>query len=271
VSTDNILVIGGGKMGGALIRAWLDAGVTAPRHLWLAEPDEARARTFGEWGVQVGPEAGPLCAHADTIVVAVKPQVFSEVIHPLADALADKLVISILAGVSVGTLAEYAPQARWVRAMPNQPAVVRRGATGLYTAQTLDREEHTRCTQLFEAVGIALWLRDETLMHAVTALSGGGPAVFAVLAEACEDAAVQWGLARAEARRLTLATMAGAAAQMEASNGPPSDLKDAVTSPAGTTIEAIAAMEQAGVRAGVIEALGAAARRSRTLAGEDAS
>lgn len=261
-----IAVLGGGKMGGGLIAGWLNAGLLTPAQLFVVEPDIKLAAAFKKLRVAVL-DSQSACQKSDAVVVAVKPQLLGDVLPPLATALKGKTAISIAAGVSVGSLQGWAPQARWIRAMPNQPATVGAAATGLFAGSRAGKVERDLASALFGAVGSAVWLQSESLLHAVTGLSGSGPAFVAVFAEALEDAGVKAGLPRVQARQLALETIAGSAKQMLQQDLAPAELKDAVTSPAGTTIAGLQALEQGGLRAATLAAVEAAVKRSRELGG----
>lgn len=262
-----VAVLGGGKMGGGLADGWLQTGLLTKAALSIVEPDAKTAAALKRQGLAVAAKADIAVAKADVVVVAVKPQALAAVIQPLAAAMAGKLAISIAAGLELKTLQALAPKARWVRAMPNQPVTVGVGATGLYADRRLSAKDRQIAEKLFAAVGIAVWVQNEGHLHAVTGLSGSGPAFAAIFIEAMEDAGVQAGLPRATARRLALQTVAGTARQIAAQAMTPSELKDAVTSPAGTTIAGIQALEQGGLRAAVLAAVAAAVARSKELAG----
>lgn len=261
-----VAVIGGGAMGGALVRGWLDAGLLAPGAVVVVDPAEAVRGALAPLGVELRASADGLAA--DLWVLAVKPQLVGVVLPPLAAALAGKTAVSIAAGLPIAQLRTWAPGAHWLRAMPNQPVVVRAGATGLCAAADVPAEALARVEALFAAVGVVVRVDREELMHAVTGLAGSGPAFVAVVAEALEDAGVAAGLPRAAARELARQTLAGTAAQLAGEDLAPAALKDRVTSPAGTTIAGLAAAEDAGLRAAVMAAVAAAVRRSRELGGD---
>ena len=267
VQKPRILVVGGGAMGGALVRGWLADGLVAPADLLVVDPSAAVRGSLGAHGVEVRPDAAGLTA--DLWVLAVKPQLLQVVLAPLAAQLKGQTAVSIAAGVSLRTLADCAPGTHWVRAMPNQPAVVRAGATGLFASAEVAAEARALVERLFAAVGAVVWVEREELMHAVTGLAGSGPAFVAVVAEALEDAGVAAGLSRAAARLLARRTIGGTAAQLEGEDLAPATLKDRVTSPGGTTIAGLAAAEDAGLRAAVQAAVFAAVHRSRELGGDE--
>lgn len=262
-----VTVLGGGKMGGSLARGWLRAGVVSASGLTVVEPDRKTAATLQRDKIHVVGDAARGVAAADTLVVAVKPQVLGDVVAPLAHGLAGKRCISIAAGLELKTLQTLVPGARWLRAMPNQPITVGAGATGLLAGRKATREDKAVAERLFSACGSVAWVANESLLHAVTGLSGSGPAFVAVFAEALEDAGVQAGLPRATARALALQTLAGAALQMQSESLAPAALKDAVTSPGGTTIAGIQALEAGGLRAATLAAVAAAVARGKELAG----
>lgn len=267
IQAARVAVIGGGKMGAGLVRGWLAAAALRPEDIVVAEPHVPSAETLAALGVRIA-AAGDAVAAAPLVVLAVKPQVLAAVVQELAAALSGRLAVSIAAGIPLKQLEAWAPAARWVRAMPNQPVTVRAGATALVAAAGVRAAERRDVEALFAAVGRTVWLDDEAALHAVTGLAGSGPAFVAVFLEAMEDAGVRAGLPRQLARELALATVAGSVAQLRHTSCEPAQLKDAVTSPGGTTIAGLAALEEAGLRAAVHAAVAAATARSRELAGD---
>lgn len=260
---ERLVLVGGGQMGGALVRGFVRAGVLAQGAVTVVEPHAPTRETWVAEGWGAVADAAGL--EAGTWLLAVKPQLLESVVRDLAPQLGGALAISVAAGVSLDDLAAWAPAARWVRSMPNQPALVGAGATGLVAAPEVSAAERERVETLFAAVGRAVWLGQESLMHAVTGLSGSGPAFVALVAEALEDAGVDEGLPRALARELALATLAGAARQMQDEALAPAQLKERVTSPGGTTIAGLRAAEQQGLKAAVMAAVAAATARSKEL------
>jgi pyrroline-5-carboxylate reductase len=264
--------LGAGAMGEALAGGLLAAGVPADR-LRAADPDAGQRQRFGAaLGIATTADNAALARDSDVVVIAVKPAVVSRVLAALRkeapDALAAPLWISIAAGVSLARLAaDLPPGARIVRAMPNTPALVRAGATAFAANASATASDRSTAQALFESVGLAWEAPDEALLDAVTGLSGSGPAYVFVFLEALADAGVRAGLPRDAAHRLACQTVLGSAKLALDTGLHPGQLKDRVTSPGGTTIAGLARLEAGGFRAAVLEAVEAATRRSKELAG----
>ncbi|WP_410209494.1 pyrroline-5-carboxylate reductase [Aquirhabdus sp.] len=264
-STKIVAFIGGGNMAQALIGGLLAEGLPATM-IRVAEPVAELREILALRGVGAFSTATEAVKGADVVVLAVKPQIIQAVLAELADLVADKLVISIAAGISVATIAHgLAGQERIVRAMPNTPALVQTGATGLYADDVLSQLDRDTAATILSAAGLVLWVEDESLMHAVTAVSGSGPAYFFYLMEAMIDAGVAQGLDERTARALTLQTALGAAQMAIISEDSPAKLRQKVTSPNGTTAAAIDYLDAHAVRAHIIDALAAAETRSIEL------
>jgi len=272
LESQRIGLLGAGAMGEALAGGLAAAGVPKAS-LRAADPDPAQRERFrAATGVEVGPDNVALVRASDVVVIAVKPAVVPRVLAGLRkdgdDALAAPLWISIAAGVSLARLAgDLPPGARIVRAMPNTPALVGAGATAFAANPAATPADRALAKALFESVGTAWEAPDEALLDAVTGLSGSGPAYVFVFLEALADAGVRAGLPRDAAHRLACQTVLGAAKLALESGLHPGQLKDRVTSPGGTTIAGLARLEAKGFRAAVHEAVEAATRRSKELAG----
>ncbi len=269
MDTVDIAFIGGGNMAASLVGGLIADGYP-PAAIRVADPDpERRAALEARWQVAVH-EGNPEAARgAAVVVLAVKPQTLAAAareVGPLARAQGS-LVLSVAAGVRTRDLARWLGfDAPLVRAMPNTPALVQSGATALYATPGTGEAERERAESILRAVGITVWLEDEALMDAVTALSGSGPAYFFLLMEALAAAGEALGLEPAQARLLTLETAFGAAKMALESEEPPAALRARVTSPGGTTERALAVLEEAGFRDLVHRAVSAARDRSRELA-----
>ena len=202
------------------------------------------------------------------MVLATKPQVLKQVSQALAPSLNDgQLIVSIAAGISCASLANWLGAERAiVRCMPNTPALLRQGASGLYANAAVSAAQRELAEQLLSAVGLALWLENEQQIDAVTAVSGSGPAYFFLLIEAMTAAGEKLGLSREIAEQLTLHTALGAARMATSSDVDAAELRRRVTSPNGTTEAAIKAFQAGGFEALVQQALDAAAHRSAELA-----
>jgi pyrroline-5-carboxylate reductase len=260
--------LGGGHMARALVAALLRQGVE-PARITVGEADAARrAALAGDLGVGVTDDNTALVQTADVLVLAVKPQDMTAALRPLQQALAARrpLVVSVAAGLTVEQLRRDCGAALpVVRAMPNRPAMLGSGATGLYAPAEVSAADRARAEALLGAAGIVAWIDDEPLMDAVTALSGSGPAYFFRLAEALAEAGRAQGLPAEVADRLAVATLAGAGA-MAAADTDLAALRASVTSRGGTTAAALAQFEADGLGPMVGRAVEAAVQRGRGLA-----
>ncbi len=264
-SSKIVAFIGGGNMAQALIGGLLAEGTPATT-INVAEPVAELRELLAVRGVNVFASALDAAIDADVIVLAVKPQIIQTVLHELAPYVAKKLVISIAAGVTVATLSKgLGGHSRIVRAMPNTPALVQTGATGLFASAIVDQDDRDNATNILSAAGLVLWVDDETLMHAVTAVSGSGPAYFFYLMEAMIKAGVEQGLDEKTAKALTLQTALGAAQMAIISGDNPTKLRTNVTSPNGTTAAAIEHLDAQQVSQHIVDALAAAGQRSVAL------
>ncbi|MBU3693851.1 MAG: pyrroline-5-carboxylate reductase [Rhodocyclaceae bacterium] len=262
-------------MASALIGGLLRTG-HPPAAIQVVEPDDAaRARLTHDFGIETRATASgdggataptarwPAC---DIAVLAVKPQVLRDVALAHAASLRDALVVSVAAGIRLADLGRWlGGHTRIVRAMPNTPALVGQGATGLAASAGLGDADRQRAQALFDAVGSSLWVDGDAGIDLVTALSGSGPAYMMLMVEALTAAGAAQGLDSAHAQQLALDTMAGAVALMRASNEPPAVLRARVTSPGGTTERAIAALQDGGFGSLVAAAVVAAQQRAAEL------
>lgn len=266
-----LVLVGCGKMGRALLDGWLAGGLDA-REVFVVEPDPAlRSDVRAVTGVQAVAEPKELPAELAprALVLAVKPQVMDAVL-PAYDPVVRRgaAVLSIAAGKTIaGFERAYGPGAAVVRAMPNTPAAIGRGASVLVANAKASAAQRALCEALMAAVGLALWVEDEEPMHAVTAMSGGGPAYVFLLIETLARAGVHAGLPEDLAERLAHATVTGAAELAAVSDDPPATLRANVTSPGGTTQKALEVlMANDGLQPLFDRAIAAAAERSRELA-----
>ncbi len=260
--------IGAGNMAGALIGGLVADGYPAD-YLWVSDIDtQALARLAGAHGVQTSARNAIVAEHAEVLVLAVKPQILGGVVRDLADIIQARrpLVVSIAAGIGAGSIDRWAGgNVAIVRCMPNTPAMVKTGATGLYATEQVSAEQRNQAEAILCAVGLTVWVDDEAQLDAVTALSGSGPAYFFLLMEAMEEAGIALGLPAATARLLSQQTALGAGRIAIESDEAPAELRRRVTSPGGTTEQAIAAFEAGGLREMVARAMQAAARRATEL------
>ena len=263
-----ILLLGGGRMGGAMLAGWRELGL-APS--FVVDPAPAAA-ALGGGGIDVVATAAsiPPWFHPAAVVIAVKPQQADAALPGIARfASSGAAMLSIMAGRDIaGLRATLGTDAPIVRAMPNTPAAIRQGITVACAGPGITAVQRSLCDRLLASVGEVAWVDDEGLLDAVTAVSGGGPAYVFLLAELLERAAAAQGIPAPLARRLARVTVAGSGALLAASAEEASALRIAVTSPAGTTERALAVlMADDAWPALVSRAIDAATRRSRELAG----
>lgn len=267
----SILLLGSGKMGGALLRGWLGHGVAAD-DIVVVEPAIEAAAGVTALGVRVVSAVAELPAdfRPVVIVLAVKPQILSEAVRPLLPLIASgTVVLSIAAGKTIANLKTLlGPDTPVVRAMPNLPASVGRGMQVAVASSNVPAAMRGRCETLLAAVGDVAWIEDEALMDAVTAVSGSGPAYVFLLIEGLAEAGVASGLPVALAMQLARATVIGAGELVFQARKPAADLRREVTSPGGTTEAALRVlMADDGLKPLLLRAVQAAAARSRELAG----
>ncbi|WP_095146075.1 MULTISPECIES: pyrroline-5-carboxylate reductase [unclassified Pseudomonas] len=267
MSKTRIAFIGAGNMAASLIGGLRAKGLDAAR-IRASDPGaETRARVNAEHGIDVFADNADAVQGADVVVLAVKPQAMKAVCEALRPSLApNQLVVSIAAGITCASMTRWLGAQPIVRCMPNTPALLRQGVSGLYATGEVSAEQRQQAEELLSAVGIALWLDEEQQLDAVTAVSGSGPAYFFLLIEAMTAAGEKLGLPRETAARLTLQTALGAAHMAVASDVDAAELRRRVTSPAGTTEAAIKTFQAGGFEALVESALDAAAHRSAEMA-----
>jgi pyrroline-5-carboxylate reductase len=262
-----LVLVGAGKMGGAMLQGWL-AGKLPPRKVAVLEPQPSKAiKALARRGVRINPK-GPIDKVA-ALVIAVKPQSAPEVLPPLAPWIGAKtVVVSIMAGRTLGFLEAALPGAAVVRAMPNTPAAIGRGITVAVGNRRVGAVARKLAGALLAATGSVEWVSDEALMDAVTAVSGSGPAYVFLLAEAMAQAGVAAGLPRALAEKLARETVAGSGELLHRLAEPAATLRQNVTSPGGTTAAALEVlMGRDGLEPLMTRAVAAATRRGRELAG----
>lgn len=265
-----IALLGGGRMGEALLGGWVDAGFERDE-LAVAEIDADRRHALERrfTGVRVVPSPAWAVADADVTVVAVKPGDVASVLEAALPSLADDaLVVSIAAGVTIGALEAAVPGRPVVRAMPNTPALVRRGAAAIAAGAHSSEPHLALAERLLGAVGVVV-RAPEHLLDAVTGLSGSGPAYVFLFAESLVEAGVLVGLPRATAETLVVETLLGSATLLAEGEEGAQTLRAAVTSPGGTTAAGLLAMERRGFRAAVLDAVLAATERSAELGRAD--
>ena len=253
-------------MAEAIIGGLLAGNVCRPDALWATDLVAARCdRLKSQFGVSVGSDNRKAVAWGEIAILAVKPQSLPEVLKEIGTSLSNKIVISIVAGVTIRTIGGQASAAKTIiRAMPNMPALIREGMTALAFGNGISEEDQTVARTIFETVGRVVSV-DERLMDAVTGLSGSGPAYVFQAIEALADGGVKMGLPRQTAELLAAQTVLGAAKMVLESDEHPAKLKDRVASPGGTTIAGLHQLEQGGFRATLMGAVEAATKRSQEL------
>lgn len=261
-----VALIGAGAMGGALLKGWLAAGSIDAARSAVFDPNikDEMADLCAQKGVAVNEGEGPF----DAMVLAVKPQAAADVLPHYAKLARDAIAISVMAGKSIAriqNLLEGAP--RVARVMPNLPAAIGRGASGLYAPEAIDAKGRAIIETLMQAAGETVWVRSEQEIDYVTAVSGSGPAYYFLLTEALAEAGASLGLDRKAAAALARATLAGAGAMMDADARAPAEMRKAVTSPGGTTEAALKIFDgdDAAMRKLVEKAVQAAAKRAGEL------
>ncbi|OGS91467.1 MAG: pyrroline-5-carboxylate reductase [Gallionellales bacterium GWA2_60_18] len=264
----NICFIGGGNMANALIGGMLGKGFAAAQ-VSVAEIDAGnRAALADKFGVRAVAGIAAAMEGSDIVLLAVKPQQLREVAQQLAPLLNGQLLLSIAAGIRTADLARWSGSANIVRAMPNTPALVQSGMTGLYAMPAVSAAQRAQAQDILAAVGETLWLDDEAMLDAVTAISGSGPAYVFYFIEALQQAARELGFDDAAARRLSLATFLGASKLAASSDEDASVLRARVTSKNGTTERALLSMAANHVAGHIVQAAQAAAQRAQEMGDE---
>ncbi len=263
-----IAFIGGGNMASAIVGG-LVAGGLAGGSILVVDPGEAqRQALIDRFRVRALAAADASLAAADLVVWAVKPQLFRAAAAPCAPHIGKALQLSVMAGIRSDAIVAATGSERVVRAMPNTPALIGQGIAGVYARPAVSAGDRAQIAAALAPTGEIVWVDDEPALDAVTALSGSGPAYVFHLIESMLTAAREMGLPEAEARRLAIQTVAGAAALAAASPDTPETLRRNVTSPGGTTHAAMTLIEARGVKAAIVEAILAARDRAREL-GDD--
>lgn len=261
--------IGGGNMASALIGG-LAGKLTAGANIHVVDLNaEALANMAQKFGVTTAQQIDAKVAQCDVVVLAVKPQQMRDVAKQLQPHISRQLVLSIAAGIRAADLSRWLGDHRViVRSMPNTPALIGRGITGLVAMDGVSQEQRDAADAILRAVGATVWLDDEGLIDAVTAVSGSGPAYIYYFIEAMQQAAVELGLSAEQGIQLAKATFVGASQLAEQSSEPVSVLRDRVTSKGGTTYAALMSMEASGVKDSIVKAVKAAAARGKELGDE---
>ena len=235
----------------------------------MVDPGQAqRDRLQADFGVRTLAAPGPALAEAPMVVWAVKPQLFQEAARPCAEHIASALQLSVMAGIRSDDIARATGSQAVVRAMPNTPALIGQGMSGLYARPGVSAGQRAAVEAVLAPTGPVLWVQQAVALDAVTALSGSGPAYVFYVLEAMMAAAEAMGLSAEEGKQLALGTFAGATALAQQSDEPPAVLRERVTSKGGTTYAALTSLEADGVKAAFVKALQAAQRRAAELGDE---
>jgi len=269
MSNSKITFIGGGNMARSLIGGLVATGMSN-KDISVSEPKaDLREKLSKNFGVNALEENASAVMGANVIVLAVKPQILQEVVTPLGALVAEArpLLISVAAGVTCSSIERWiGGDPALIRVMPNTPALIGAGISALYANSNVSNGQRALAEKIMAAVGKTIWIKEETLMDAVTAVSGSGPAYFFYVMQAIYDAAVREGLDAQTARSLSLETALGAARLALASTEDPGNLQAQVTSPGGTTEAAIKVLDDSGVRDNLQKAVSAARARGGELA-----
>ena len=261
-----ILFLGGGNMANALIGGMVKQGFTAADIHVIDPGEEARIKLTSAYGVTCHASADAAPASPDVLVLAVKPQQMKEAVAPLVGKLGKALVISIAAGLDMTALSRWLGCHRQiVRCMPNTPALIGAGITGLCALPEVSADQRAVADRVLRAVGTTVWIEDEAKIDGVTAISGSGPAYVFLFIEALQQAAADLGFTPEQGRQLAIETVQGAAALAAQSTEPASTLRERVTSKGGTTAAALSVMAERGVKEGIVAGCMAAAARGQEL------
>ncbi|MCX5993328.1 MAG: pyrroline-5-carboxylate reductase [Chloroflexi bacterium] len=261
-----VAVIGGGTMGGALVKSILRARLAAKGDIIVSDVSrERRELARKKYGVAVGDDNAAAVKGVDAVILAIKPQEMDGVMEQISAHLKSQLVISIAAGVSLETICRRLKYGAVVRAMPNTPAQVGRGMTVWTSSKELSAEKYDTARLILSSMGEELHFADERYLDMATAISGSGPAYVFLFIEALIDAGVHIGLPRDTAQKLVIETVAGSAEAMKKMSKHPAELRNMVTSPGGTTSEALLRLESGGLRSLVVNAVTAAYEKAKSI------
>jgi pyrroline-5-carboxylate reductase len=268
INPQNLAFIGGGNMASAMIGGLIKEG-HPNTHIQVVEPfEESRERLKSEFKIAVKANAGDDLKDADLVIWAVKPQVLKEACGQTRAHCHNALHLSVAAGIRSDSLAQWLNSERIVRAMPNTPALIGMGQTGLFARSAVTAEEKKSIEKVIKPTGAFLWVEDERQLDAVTAISGSGPAYVFFFIEAMIEGGIKMGLSAEQAQQLAIGTFVGASQLANTSSDSPSTLREKVTSKGGTTYAALTSMQDAKVSALFQEALFAAQKRARELGDE---
>lgn len=265
LSNRRFAFIGVGNMGRAILEGLLGQSAARPENVTVRTKRASRSAELQEkLGVKGAESAADAARGADIVVLAVKPQIFPQILDELQGVNEGALYVSVAAGISTQTIESVVGPVRVVRAMPNTPALIGEGATALSAGSFAGPEDLELAKAIFDRVGISVIVEEEHL-DAVTGLSGSGPAYMMLIIEAFADAGVKVGLHREIAQALAVQTIRGSARLQQVTGAHPGQLKDQVTSPGGTAIAGLHTLEQGGLRTTIINAVEEATRRAREL------
>ncbi|MEQ6886255.1 pyrroline-5-carboxylate reductase [Salicola sp. Rm-C-2C1-2] len=263
-----ISFIGAGNMARAILGGLVANGYD-PTRIWASAPEDSHLQGLrDDFGIYTTTDNRHCASQADILILAVKPQVMAQACQDIASVVRNTrpLAVSIAAGLDSETISGWlGGDVPVVRCMPNTPSLVGKGASALYATESVSRKQREAVTSIFSSIGLGVWLEEEQQMHAVTALSGSGPAYCYLLVESMETAAVDAGVPPETARQLAIQTMAGAAQMCSQGDEAPDQLRRNVMSPGGTTEQAVEALESGGLRGIVAKAFNAAKTRSAEL------
>lgn len=271
--THNIGFIGGGNMASSLIGGLASKSDKAASRLWVFEPNADRSQALVEqFGINAAQDNAELIAQTDIVVIAVKPQVLQQVLTPLSEHFNKHkpLIVSVVAGITARSIQQWlkGSDLAIARVMPNTPALIGKGACGIYANEYVSQSQRLASEELCNAVGISAWVESEADIDSVTALSGSGPAYFMLFIQSLIEAGEAAGLSSDTAKTLAVQTAAGAAQLIESSDLPVQTLIENVTSPKGTTEKALESLNNNGLKSLVSDAFDAAKKRSEELAKE---
>ncbi len=261
----DIAFIGGGNMASAIIGGLLKAGMQAAQFTVVEPFDAARAKLQADFAITAHAQASEVLQRSQVVVWAVKPQSFKDAAAPVAPYAKEALHLSVAAGVTSTSIASWLGTQRVVRAMPNTPALVAQGMTGLFARQAVQADDRARIDDIVAVMGRSLWFDTELKLDAVSAISGSGPDYVFYFLEAMVEAARSMGLTESEAKTLATATFAGSTALAAASNEPLALLRERVTSKGGTTYAALTHMDSANIKSEFVAAMQAAHQRAAEL------
>ena len=266
--TNTLAFIGGGNMASAIIGGLIRQGMK-PEQIMVVEPfADTAAKLLADFGITALRVADASLSRADMVIWAVKPQIFADAAIPVMPHTRSALHLSVAAGIRTDSICRWVGTERVVRCMPNTPALVGQGITGLFPCPSVTPADQALVERVIGTTGQFIWVQQESHLDAVTALSGSGPAYVFFFLEAMTEAGVGMGLSAEQAYQLAVATFSGASSLAAASAEPPEVLRQRVTSKGGTTYAAITSLEASGVKASFVKAMQVAEVRARELGDE---